>query len=272
MLYTLTQDLEVPYLIAEVLHDSSLVFEQAGEYDLAISSHLESIKILGGGDTPYMALSRIYATIGNGQKALEWIEQAFDYVQHLEFPQLYIRKAWALALLKRLKDAESNLDAAHSLILKTGQDAQLGRYYHISGVLELARGNHQEAKDFLKQSYEIMSRWTMSTYLNVTLLDLARVEILHDQATLDAKTAVPGKWLSKLEQYATEHELVGIRMYAALLKADFYQKHSQHRDAYATLQEALNITDSPGVNTLRRMITIRMKEIEHQLQDDEIAS
>ncbi|MHA1290707.1 MAG: hypothetical protein ACTSPB_25260 [Candidatus Thorarchaeota archaeon] len=62
-LYDLVQDLEVPYLLIEVMNDSAIAFEVAGEYDLAISSHLECIKILGVGVTTSVLLSRIYSTV-----------------------------------------------------------------------------------------------------------------------------------------------------------------------------------------------------------------
>jgi hypothetical protein len=80
------------------------------------------------------------------------------------------------------------------------------------------------------------------------------------------------RWLSKLERYATEQNLPGIRLQAALLKSEFYQKHGQLKDAQAVLRDALHITDSPGVTTLRKRITTKIQEIERQLHDEEIVS
>lgn len=272
-MYDLAEDLEVPYMIAEVLFDSAIAFDFAGEYDLAISSHNESSKILYGGDTVWLALSRIYATLGDGQRALEWADRAFDEVGHLEYPLLYLRKAWALALLKRLDEAEHNLDTAHSLILKTGQEMKLGLYYHVAGVIELCRDDHLAAMDFLEKSHEIMERYTIGIYQNSILLDLARVEVLlAEQLKSNTQSVTPGKWLSTLEKYALDHKLPGIRMQVALLKSEFYKNQGQLKDAYGTLLEALNITDSPGVTTLKKRITAKIQEIEEHLQDEEIAS
>jgi hypothetical protein len=105
------------------------------------------------------------------------------------------------------------------------------------------------------------------------LLDLARVEILIDNQSINrTKVAVPGKWLSKLETHALERGLPGIRMYAALLKSEFYQNHGQLKDAHAVLVDALDITNSLGVVTLKKRITGRIQEIEHLLREKELAS
>ena len=272
-LYNLAQDLDVPYFIAEVLNDSSLSYEAAGEYDIAISCHLETIKIWGGGDTPCLLLSRIYSKLGDGQQALKWANKAFDFAGHLEFPQLYLYKAWASVLLDRLEEAQSNLDTAHSLILKSGHETRLGRYYLISGVLEFARGDYLASQDFLEKSQEIFERYPFGSNQTAALLELARLEIAFDKKSPDNKRSIsPGKWLCKLEKFSEEKELLGVRMQAALLKSVFYEIHGQLKDASAVLVDALQITDSPGVNTLRKKIGTRLKEIEQLIQDGEMVS
>jgi tetratricopeptide (TPR) repeat protein len=272
-LYDLIRDLEVPYFEAEVLNDSAHAYEAAGEYDLAILCHLEGIKIMGESDTSCLLLSRLCSMLGDGQQALEWANRAFESVGQLDFPVLRLRKAWALALGKRIEEAEHNLDVAHSLIMRAGTEPWLGDYYHISGVIELARGDYPVALDSLEKSWEIAERNPWIYNQNRALLDLVRAELfLEDQSTNRAKGATPGKWLSKLEDYAINRDLPGIRMQAALLKSEFYKKHGQLKDAHATLQEALGITDSLGVKTLRGRISSRIQELERLMHDEELDS
>ncbi|MHA2152639.1 MAG: tetratricopeptide repeat protein [Candidatus Thorarchaeota archaeon] len=273
-LYDLVQDLEVPYFIAEVLNDVAHAYEAAGEYDLAISSHLEGIKIMGDSDTSCLLLSRLYSTLGDGQQALEWANRAIKYVGDLDFPVLYLRKACASALVNRIGEAEHNLDAAHSLIMKTGTEEWLGDYYHISGVIELARGDYLAALDFLKRAWEIAERNPIIGLIqNRALFDLARAEIsLDNQSTDSAKVVTPGKWLSKLEKYSVERDLPGIRMLAALLKSEFYQNHGQLKDAHGTLLDSLNITDSLGVATLRKKINKRIGELNQLLREADVST
>lgn len=272
-MYDLAQDLEVPYMIAEVLYDSAIVFEFAGEYDLAISGLNESVKIWHGGDTAWSILSRVYASLGDGQRALEWADRAIEDAGHIEYSGLYIRKACALALLKRVDEAERNLDTAYSLILKTGEEIRLGIYYHVAGLIELSRGDYLTAMDFLEKSQEIAEKYTVGISHNQVLLDLARAEILlAGQSKSDPQSVTPGKWLSKLEKYALEHKLPGIRMQAALLKSEFYENQGQFKDAYGTLMDALNITDSLGVKTLRERINERIREVNQLLREAEVSS
>jgi tetratricopeptide (TPR) repeat protein len=272
-MYDLAQDLDVPYMIGEALYDASIAFGFAGEYDLQISSIEECIKILGGDDSDWMELSWAYAELGDGQMALEWANQAFENVGHIEYPRLYLAKAWALALLNRVEEAEHNLGTAYSLILKTGKEYPLGIYYHVAGVIELARGDYEAALDLLEKSEEIIERMAVALYQNNVLLDLARVEILLAGKSKGSTIGItPGKWLSKLERHALERNLPGIRMQAAMLKSEFYQNNGQLRDAHATLQEALNITDSLGVKTLRKKIHERIRELNQLLREVELSS
>ncbi|NHI90076.1 MAG: hypothetical protein EAX87_11185 [Candidatus Thorarchaeota archaeon] len=271
-MYALAQDFEVPYMIGEVLYDSALVFGTVGEYDLAISSIEEALKILVGNDSDWLILSRMNAVLGNGQRALEWANQAFEDAGNIEYPELYLAKSWALALLNRVDEAEHNLETAHSLILKSGREFGLGHYYVVAGAIERAKGNYQAALNLLEKAHEIIERLAVG-FQTIVLLDLARVEILiAEQSEESESSAIPGTWLSKLERHAADRNLTGIRMRAAMLKAEFYQKHGQLKDAHAILMDALTISDSLGVKTLRKQINERIREVNQLLREAEISS
>ena len=275
-LYDLVQDLEAPYYVCEVLNDSSIAYEAAGEFDLSISCQHEVLKTCDGirpSDTLWMLISRTYATLGDGHQALEWINKGFEYSGLSESPTMHNMKAWALALLNRIDEAERILEAAHSLIIKFGAERLLGDYYHVSGVVELRRGDFLAALDLIENAWDIAERNPRGTNQNRALLDLARTEILIDKQSIDSpNVVVPGKWLSKLENFAIERDLPGIRMQAALLKSEFYQNHGQLKDAHATLVDALTITDSLGVVTLRKNITDRIRELNQLLREAEMSS
>ena len=274
-LYDLVQDLDVPYFECEVLNDYAILFEATGEFNLAISSHFEVLKIMGDlrqFDTSWILLARNYATLGDGHQALEWINRGLESCGPLDTPTMYNVKAWALALLDRIEEAEETLEIAHSLTIKSGLEIHLQNHYHFSGVVDLKKGNLLDALGLFEKAWEIAGRSLKVTAKNRVLLDLARVEILIDNQSINrTKVAVPGKWLSKLETHALERGLPGIRMYAALLKSEFYQNHGQLKDAQAILVEALNITDSRGVLTLRKRISDRIQEITRLMQEKEIA-
>ncbi|MHA2301863.1 MAG: tetratricopeptide repeat protein [Candidatus Thorarchaeota archaeon] len=123
--YELVQDLEVPYMEADALHDSGLVFLVAGEYDLAISCYIECAKYIGA---PSPLLARIYIDLGYGEKSLDIIDQYVEYCGGLESPTVFTAKARAFALLKKLDEAQENLDKSYELVMKSGLDRLLGRH------------------------------------------------------------------------------------------------------------------------------------------------
>jgi tetratricopeptide (TPR) repeat protein len=274
--YSVVQDLEVPYLESEVLHDSGLVFEVAGEYDLAMATYLEALKAFEFNESEndqILPLTRVYILMGNSQRALEIINRYIEESSNLETIVFQLLKAWALALTDKLGDAERTLETVYSMMIKSGFEQILGDYYHISGVIELRKGNFLDAIGSIEKAWKIAERVPSGLNQNRALLDLARTEILLSSQSKDTtKIVAPGEWLCKLETYAKERELHGIRMQAALLKSEFYQNHGQLKDAQATLQDALNITDSLGVATLRQRISTRIEEIDRQLHDEEIVS
>jgi hypothetical protein len=272
--YQLTLELEAPYLEAAVLHDSGLVFEAAGEYDLAISSYQESGKVYqfdGSQNSESAPISRVYVALGDGEKALEMANAFLEgyEIEGIQWP--YLGRASALALLKRVDEAEANLAEAHKLVIKSGIDRLLGRYYLTAGLVELAKDDHQSAMDFFERSWDIFERvGEVYGEKSLALLGLAKAEIMIGLDTADDKrTITPGRWLCNLENYAKDRDLNGIRMQTALLKSEFYQNHGQLKDAQAILQDALKITDSKGVATLRKKIADRIQEIDRLMIDEE---
>ncbi len=144
---------------------------------------------------------------------------------------------------------------------------------YISGVVESKKGNLLDALDLIGKAWEFVERRHRIDRENRLLLDLARVEISIDNQSIDkTKVVVPGKWLSKLETHAMEHDLPGIRMYATLLKSECYQNNGQFKDAQAILTDALKITDSLGVASLRTKINERIKELDGLLSEAGVPS
>jgi hypothetical protein len=137
----------------------------------------------------------------------------------------------------------------------------------------MAKRNYLAALDILEKCWEFYQRVPRVLDRSYILLDLARVELELEKESRDTiEYVTPGKWLCKLESHSFERDLPGIRMQAALLKSEFYQKHGQFKDAQATLQDALSITESKGVATLRRKINERIRELNQLLRDASVSS
>jgi hypothetical protein len=68
--------------------------------------------------------------------------------------------------------------------------------------------------------------------------------------------------MTRLRKHAHEKNFKGIMMEHALLKAEYQTLIDEHEAAKQTLSDALEITDSLTVKTLRKRIENKLKELE----------
>lgn len=269
--YQIAQDLGAPVFIGETLQSVGLVYEILGEYDLAIPSQLECINEVGtaGCEIIFAILSRLYAVLGQGLQSLEWADRCLeDKELHLG----YLRKARALIVLDRLDEAEALLEIAGRKVLQAGYESYLARYHFVSGLLDMARGEYVNAMGTLEQAYEILYPLNRLVFMNEFLIALATVEVALFKQSKRSDEVISGRWLSNLENHSRSYDLPGIAMQAALLRSEAFKSQGQLQDAYETLQRALELSDSPGVKTLRKRITDRIQEIERLIHDEGVMS
>ncbi|MHA2003465.1 MAG: tetratricopeptide repeat protein [Candidatus Thorarchaeota archaeon] len=264
-------DLGVPFHQADVLNDISYAYMASGEYDLALAGHYEGLEVYPGGcqDTTCLLLSTIYADLGDGLKALEWADRAFEWIGGQSISSYcHITKARALIVLQQHERAESELDLAKAFVMKKGREDRLGLYYYISGLLELSRGELHSAIETLKEAEEVFERTKWPSRHNRTLLALARAELaIAAESSEITEGFATGPWMKKLENRARERDYPGIAMDAAILKADFHSRQGRYLDARQILEDALDISDSPGVRTLSAKISERIKELDRLLRE-----
>jgi tetratricopeptide (TPR) repeat protein len=269
--YQIAQDLGAPVFIGETLHSVGLVYEILGEYDLAIPSQLECITEVGtaGSEIIFAILSRLYASLGQGQQSLEWADRCLE---DKEFFLGYLRKARALIILDRFDEAEALLEIAGRKVLQSGFESYLSRYHFVSGLLDMARGEYVNAMGTLEQAYEILYPMERLVFLNEVLIALAKGELALHMQSRSSDEPLPGKWLSILENHARTFDMPGVAMQAALLRAEVFKSQGQLRDAHETLQRALELSDSPGVKTMRKRIESRIQEISRLMHDEGLVS
>jgi tetratricopeptide (TPR) repeat protein len=244
-----------------------LIYEILGEYDLAISSQLECINEVGttGSEIIFAILSRLYAALGQGQQSLEWANRCLeDKELHLG----YLRKARALIILDRLDEAEVLLEIAGRKVLQVGDESYLARYHFVSGLLDIAKGEFVNAMGTLEQAYEILYPLERLVFMNEILISLATTELALFKQSKKIGEVMSGKWLSNLENHARKFDLPGVTMQAALVRSEAFKSQGQLQDARETLQRALELSDSPGVETLRKRITIQIHEIDRLMHDE----
>ncbi|MGY5859364.1 MAG: hypothetical protein RTU63_08335 [Candidatus Thorarchaeota archaeon] len=260
--YRIAKSFDAPEFIAESKADIGRIFESLGEYDLAIQAYLESLE---GYETdppnsPTLCLSRVYCELGDGEKALEWIDRAFEFAGPVAFdtPFLLSQRAEALVLQGHLDEAEEYLDLSHKVSLKSGRTGHLATKGVADGYFELAQGNPLAAIDAMEPCFDHLIQMPVSIYINRLLIALARAE---NAANASGLAEISDKWLTKLGQYAEEKKLPGILMIHALLKAESLATQGHTESALSILEKALSLEESPSLRTLIERIQAKMSEL-----------
>jgi tetratricopeptide (TPR) repeat protein len=244
-----------------------LTYELMGEFDLAlrflqkdfeltsrILDHTQSLVA--------MIASRIYCAIDMPQQALEWLRSSSASLQ-FDDSLMHSYTANALISLGQYDDAASHLVRANKLAIDSGIDYNVAQYLLARGKYEAAHEEFDSASSSLQEAFELSLPYGQ-LIVNYALTGLTRVEIARvvkmQESGLDTHTS--GPWMSRLEEHAIERNFPGIRLQHALLKADYQAKIGEHEAALYTLHDALNISDSPGVKTLKKKINERLEELD----------
>jgi tetratricopeptide (TPR) repeat protein len=246
---------------------TALCYEALGEYDLALGLLFKDFEVRSqiSDDvqvTPALVVSRIYCTLEMPEQALDWLKAKAE-LHRLDESMLHSAAAVALILQGQLDDAARHLLSAHNGAMKSGDEQVLGDYLYAKGRYELAVGDLDIAVTTLEEALKLAEPH-FQIHVSLSLLALTRCEILKG---LDAPNPISdkhhsGPWMKRLEKHATEKDYPGIRMQHALLKASYQTQIDEHEMAHRTLEDALAITDSPGVKTLRRKIEQKLEELE----------
>jgi tetratricopeptide (TPR) repeat protein len=244
-----------------------LTYEVMGEYDLALRFYQKDFEVMSRLlDYPQsnlaLIVSRTYCALNKPQQALEWLQSRSASLQ-FEDSLLHSYTANALISLGRYDDAASHLVRASKLAIESGIDYNMTQYLLARGKYETAHEEYDSASSSLQEALEL-SDPQAQIVVNYALIELTRVEIATTvesrMSGLDEHTS--GPWMTRLEEHALERNYHGIRIQHALLKADYQAKIGEHDAAMQTLNEALSISDSPGVKTLRKRIHERLEELE----------
>ncbi|MFW9956248.1 MAG: tetratricopeptide repeat protein [Candidatus Thorarchaeota archaeon] len=252
------------YGIATALLEMGKVSYIRGEYDLGVQSLLEADNLFCSASLPKspsvsINLTRIYCAIGNGEEALTCVETTISRTQSA-FTWNYLQKAESLILLGKIREASEQLDLGKKEAMKEGREWELAKYYHVNGLYENALGNPLNALLSLEQSIEIIDRMNLGILKGACLLALARTEMCIQGTGCDSDTS--GPWMSRLEEFARENDLPGMRMEHAMLKAEFQEGQGRIEAARKTLVDALSIYDSPSVKSLRNKIQKRISDLD----------
>ncbi|MHA1137279.1 MAG: tetratricopeptide repeat protein [Candidatus Thorarchaeota archaeon] len=188
--------------------------------------------------------------------------QPIQYHDGTGFSMMFSAKAEILVRLNRFEEMDRLLEQAMKIAIASGSEQGIGRVHRVNGIIETEKGNWAEAFSHLEEAYSYLNFPML--FSNSLLVDLARLEILQSVKSKSDETKVldiPGPWLSRLEEHAKRYNLPGIKMQAAVLKAELMESNGNSQIAQEILEEALTILDSPNVQTLRNEIHERLRNL-----------
>lgn len=252
-----------------ILNEMGLVSTILGEYDLALSCHLDSVHSEEREEIPgyftALNLSHAYHNLDEHLEALTWAKSALQSANPGNIIWSYLAMARSLISLRLLDEGSDHLDRAKPLSLKSGHESVLGQYYYVLGLYEMARRDHRTAIQTLQQALDIYKRQNILLYVVYCLLALTQAELAiakTDISYIDAYSS--GPWMSELWKLAEYYNLPGIMMTHDLMKSELHLLQGRIDSARETLENALSISDSPGVKSLRRRIISKIQSLEQE--------
>jgi len=253
-----------------ILNEMGLVSTILGEYDLAIRCHLDSVhsEKREGGTGYYAALnlSHAYRNLDDHVEALAWAESAMESADPSSTIWSHLTIARSLIGLGALEKAAHHLDVSKIMSLKSGQESVLGQYYYVLGLYELRAGDPKTAIQTLQQSLDIYQRLNILLYVIYCLLALTEAELTIVKSSDSVMSVFSSdSWMSKLWKLAVDYDLPGIMIRHELMRSELLLKQDQTNSAREILENALSISNSPGVRTLREKILIKIQMLETDL-------
>ncbi len=237
-------------------HWMGVIYVIRGEYDMALECQFAAAEVRQNDTEPSFArcavISYFYSNIEDGKQELHWAKEAFRVGKGKGSVFVHGAISRALIHLGQLDDADHHLNILHKLSLESANERDQADYLYGRGFHELKSGNPQTAIDSLEQALSIYEQLNQQVDINPCLIALTKAEIQHssESGTEDSS----GPWMVRLESHARKKDYPGIRMHAALLRAEFYVKQGRKEEAQEVLRNALSILDSPSVKTLRKRI------------------
>ena len=255
----ISRDLGHPYVMQGPLNVMSLIAATVGEYDLALNSLFEAIRMKRekGGQIHELAVNaaNICNNMGLAQEALEWAANV-PYNAHGR-----VQMARALISLDRVDEALEHLDYARESALKSGYstyfaDLGYGLYYFAKGDLELALTTLEQVEKEINEEGLVL-------HLQTCLSALVRIEIeLWKRTSGNSTDNNPGQWLCRMEETAHERGYLGMIVESAILRAEFRKLQGRIDEARDILQDALEISKKPSMRTFYKRINTQIEELQ----------
>ncbi|MFW9889505.1 MAG: hypothetical protein ACFFER_15060, partial [Candidatus Thorarchaeota archaeon] len=179
----LSEHLGYIYNIAGIQHHLGHTMGLRGELDVAIEHQLQCRAAIESLSLPAAEVNTVIAShynqIGNGEKALEFVEPAFRTIDsHRRWVSYaHAQKAWALLNLSRTAEAKDELDQSKMWATKSGSVKALKWTQIVEGILDKAENHHDSAIHLFEEVLRSIEEDPVPLYQNICLLNRVESEI-----------------------------------------------------------------------------------------------
>ncbi|MHA2313285.1 MAG: tetratricopeptide repeat protein [Candidatus Thorarchaeota archaeon] len=262
----ISESLNIPRSIGNTTYFMGYACSVLGEYDLALKFFFRAAEIAESIQAPMyhilLNIGRVYNILGEGRKAVEWLQDANDHLGSEPSHFLHLHMAEALVLNRKLDEADRILNQAHKMVLESGRPTAIAWYEYARGVYLLELGDSQSGIDLLTSAFKYFEGFEYGNANSQILTALTKAEIQYiPESISDVGGEVSGPWMTKLEAHARRRNFPGVMIQAALLKAEYLEQQGRYVLAREILESALHITDSLSVKTLHTRVRNRLREL-----------
>ena len=239
------------------------IMNMRGEYDGALK-HLQEFRETThsvGNPESLLNMSHIltYNLMGNGKKALEYLEKAQGRIdgrkRNIAF--YYLHLAFALMNNEDESRALKALDAAKQLAFQSGNQYTMNMHQLLEGIFEKKRGDFLTAANTLEN---LLIQIGKENHIHKTLcyFHLADIEV---ETYSSEQIGLSESWLHRFESFTEERNYPGFKAQAKILRAKLLQKQGDHEKSQKLIDEVLEVAKSPKMLYLKKMIATYVPEI-----------
>jgi tetratricopeptide (TPR) repeat protein len=257
------EELGYAWALARYLLVIGRIMNMRGEYDGALKHLQEFRKTTHSVGHPESLLNMsdilTYNLMGNGKKALEYLEKAKGRIdgrkRNMAF--YYLHLAFALMNNEDESRALKALDAAKQLGIQSGNQYTMNMHQLLEGIFEKKRGDFLTATNTLEN---LLIQIGKENHIHKTLcyFHLADIEV---ETYSSEQIGVSESWLHRFESFTEERNYPGFKAQAKILRAKLLHKQGEDEKSQKLIDEVLQVAESPKMMYLKNMIATYIPEI-----------
>ena len=237
-----------------------------GEVNAGIEYIKEDASLRESNDLPIWVQNQViaffYNQIGDGERALEIIDELKPMFIQRSSAWCHLMSAWALYNLGKYNDAKDEFTIAQELALKSGRSEHILVNRIVEGLMDRADSKLRAAAECFEDVLRFLKQEPSPMFENICLLNLTEIEIeMMDDEVLVKDSEMSGPWMHKLFEHAKVKNLPGITARGKILMALLRQKQQRYDEMSKILEDVQETANkSSSMRYLNRLVNERFPE------------